>query len=213
MPRQNNSRPKLILAAQSLFHQKGIERSTLADVADASGVPLGNIYYYFRTKEELIVAVVENERQSLRELLTSLDRVSDPSRRLIRLTQSFNDSCDERAAHGCLWGNLCQEANKLGGPVAELAATLLETVSNWVASQFRELGCTPLRSRKNASHFLTVIQGASLLAQTFHDPKLFRGELTGLSNWLKSEMDRARNTPQRNGTQKRRAARTLPVSA
>jgi TetR/AcrR family transcriptional regulator, transcriptional repressor for nem operon len=31
---------------------KGVERTTLADVAQAADVPVGNVYYYFKTKDE-----------------------------------------------------------------------------------------------------------------------------------------------------------------
>ena len=46
----SSKRDRLILAARDLIHSQGVERTTLADVADASGVPFGKVYYYFKTK-------------------------------------------------------------------------------------------------------------------------------------------------------------------
>jgi AcrR family transcriptional regulator len=43
-------REALVLAAAELFWMRGFEASSLADIAEASGVPLGNVYYYFKTK-------------------------------------------------------------------------------------------------------------------------------------------------------------------
>ena len=42
--------------------EQGIEKTTLADIAQAADVPVGNIYYYFKTKDELVRAVVGGVR-------------------------------------------------------------------------------------------------------------------------------------------------------
>ena len=47
-------RQRLIETATQVMYQQGTHRTTLADVAQASGVPLGNIYYYFKTKDALV---------------------------------------------------------------------------------------------------------------------------------------------------------------
>ncbi len=40
-------------AAKLLLHEHGLRRTTLADVASRADVALGNIYYYFKTKDSL----------------------------------------------------------------------------------------------------------------------------------------------------------------
>ena len=42
-----NKRERLMAAACRLFYEQGVERTTLADIAAAADVPLGNVYYYF----------------------------------------------------------------------------------------------------------------------------------------------------------------------
>ena len=42
-----------------LAYRDGFRESSLADIAKAAHVPVGNVYYYFKTKEELGEAVVE----------------------------------------------------------------------------------------------------------------------------------------------------------
>ena len=44
-------RDRLIEAAKEKFYQQGVARTTLADIAQQAQVPLGNVYYHFRTKE------------------------------------------------------------------------------------------------------------------------------------------------------------------
>ena len=66
-------RDRLVLAAVQLLHQQGIERTTLADIAKLADVPAGNVYYYFKTKDEVIAAVVEAHVQQVRAALASID--------------------------------------------------------------------------------------------------------------------------------------------
>ena len=53
-----SKRDRLIDAALRLFYEHGIERTTIADIAAAANVPPGNVYYYFKTKEDIVDAVV-----------------------------------------------------------------------------------------------------------------------------------------------------------
>src|SRR6516165_3905370 len=52
--RPPGKRDRLIAAAVLLLHRHGVERTTLADIAKAADVPVGNVYYYFKTKDEVI---------------------------------------------------------------------------------------------------------------------------------------------------------------
>ena len=56
--RRPGNRERLVTAAVQLLHQQGIERTTLADIAKAADVPPGNVYYYFKTRDELVRAVI-----------------------------------------------------------------------------------------------------------------------------------------------------------
>ena len=53
MPRKTDKRVRLIEAAKVLIHQQGFHLTTLADIAQEADVPLGNVYYYFKTKEAI----------------------------------------------------------------------------------------------------------------------------------------------------------------
>jgi len=48
--KKGDKRARLMEAAETLFYQQGVHRTTLADIAQEAEVPLGNIYYHFRTK-------------------------------------------------------------------------------------------------------------------------------------------------------------------
>src|ERR1700730_7456543 len=54
-----DKRSRLVSAAVGLAYQNGFEATSLADIAREAKVPLGNVYYYFKTKDEIGEAIVE----------------------------------------------------------------------------------------------------------------------------------------------------------
>ncbi len=75
MPRRGDIRERLVTAGRQLIHNQGFGRTTLADIAEASGVPLGNVYYYFRNKEELLAAVADAHKDDFRERAAQINNL------------------------------------------------------------------------------------------------------------------------------------------
>ena len=59
MPRATDKRERLVDAAVTLFHHRGYGQTSLSDIAEQSGVPLGNVYYYFKTKADVLYYIVD----------------------------------------------------------------------------------------------------------------------------------------------------------
>src|SRR5271170_2559318 len=123
-----DKRAELVSAATELLHEQGFHRTTLALVADRAEVPVGNVYYYFKTKEALAEAVIGAHEKALRERFaawTSAHR--EPRGRLRCLIRAPLDSADRVIQFGCPHGSLCQELEKLGAgtPLARAATRLL----------------------------------------------------------------------------------------
>lgn len=51
---------ELIKAAGKLFQEKGYHAASVRDIADTLGITSGSIFYHFATKEDILVAVLEN---------------------------------------------------------------------------------------------------------------------------------------------------------
>ena len=58
MPRTSNKRERLLAAARDLIHEQGFKPTTLADIARESDVPLGNVCYYFKSKDDIAGAII-----------------------------------------------------------------------------------------------------------------------------------------------------------
>ncbi len=66
------TREKLIEVARQLFAHKGIENTTMSDIANASDKGRRTIYTYFKNKREIYNAVIERESEHLVERLRGI---------------------------------------------------------------------------------------------------------------------------------------------
>jgi AcrR family transcriptional regulator len=183
---QPDTRQKLVDAAATLAHQQGFHRTTLADVAELSGVPLGNVYYYFKTKEALGEALIEKLSTTFTLARERWEAAADPRARIEAFIQSTVENSKVVAERGCAVGTLCTDLRKGDSPLLEHAATLFGNLLAWLEEQFRSLGKSASESRDLALHLLSAVQGASLLAQTFKDPRCLFRETRRLKSWVRS---------------------------
>src|SRR5260370_35263962 len=80
---QPDKRTRLIETATKLAYGRGFRETSLADIAEAARVPVGNVYYYFKTKEELAKAVVERRLEEVPAARAEWDGLSSPKERLV----------------------------------------------------------------------------------------------------------------------------------
>ena len=176
-------RERLIAAAAQLLHEQGIERTTLADIAKAADVPAGNVYYYFKTKDEVIAAVIGAHAQQIKVTLAAIDaHHRSPKSRLKALVREFTGQSEIVAQYGCPLGSLCSELDKRikdsGLPAAELMRLPIE----WAQQQFRSLGRPDARDL--AFDLLAAYEGSALLANTMHDPEILSGAARRIDHWI-----------------------------
>jgi AcrR family transcriptional regulator len=174
-------RQRLVDSAKALFHEQGVHPTTLAEVAERAGVPLGNVYYYFKTKDELVSAVVESRADEARRLIGSFDQKRTPQARLKALAQQWVDDSNLAARYGCPIGSLCSELAK-DPEHKQPAEAPFALILDWAEEQLRQLGQRDARDL--AFSLLARIQGASLLAHTFHDPEILRREARLIDRWV-----------------------------
>ena len=84
--RVGNKRERIIAAAAKLFGEKDYHDTTTAKIAESAGVAAGTIYIYFRSKEELLVAVFEEFLgRHMDRLREGVEREKTPRDKLMRL--------------------------------------------------------------------------------------------------------------------------------
>lgn len=182
--RRRGKRERLVDAAAAVIHQQGVEATTLADIAQAADVPVGNVYYYFKTKDDLVEAAVDAHAQDVRTLLGSLERHRTPKARLKALVRELIDQRDLAAQYGCPLGSLCQELEKRHDGLDRTAVKLMQLPIDWAEQQFRLIGRRD--ARELAVSMIASYQGISLLTNTFRDPELMVREARRLERWIDS---------------------------
>jgi AcrR family transcriptional regulator len=177
-------RERLVRSATDLLYRHGVDSPTLAEIAHSARVPPGNVYYYFKTRDDLVQSVIDARSDGLRQLLDSLDRRSTPGARLKALARVWLDNRDDIAAHGCPIGSLCSELNKRDRSLDNRAATIISAAADWIADQFRQLGHRD--ASELAMTMLAAVQGAAVLANTLRDPSIMTSQIRRLERWIDS---------------------------
>jgi AcrR family transcriptional regulator len=179
-----DKRAQLVRAAAKLVHEQGLATTTLADIAYEAKVPVGNLYYYFKTKDEIAEAVVADRLSEFRAFQQGLPEAKSPKERLLAFVETAIDSRTLLAHSGCPVGNLCSELQKKGGTLARKARSLLGEPLDWIEAQFRSLG-KRADARGLAVHLVSALQGASLLTNVFRDTKIIAMEAERLKQWIR----------------------------
>ena len=186
MPKTHiDKRSRLVSAAVDLAYQNGFGATSLADIAREAEVPLGNVFYYFKTKDEIGEAIVESRLAQLSAQRERWSEAGSPKDRLLACVQGVFENKDSLAQHGCAVGTLCSELHKAGGSVATRSTEILAQHLAWIESQFRALG-KGKDANGLAVHLLSALQGVSVLAHSFHDSALVTTETKRLKGWIQS---------------------------
>jgi len=180
-------RMKLVAAAAGLFHRQGIAATTLADVAREAGIPPGNVYYYFKTKDALADAVFDHHQGALESGFAHVMRHAAPADRLAAVLESYAEEAKSVADHGCPYGSLNFETGKARGPLAKRAAALFSLQLDWFAAQFREMGQAKSEAIESSQAVLSLIQGAFLVGHALKDPEIIRRRLRALAREVRAE--------------------------
>nr|WP_030347141.1 TetR/AcrR family transcriptional regulator [Streptomyces sp. NRRL S-1022] len=183
--RASQKRRRLTAAAARVLHQQGVERTTLADIAREADVPVGNVYYYFKTKDELVRAALAEHQAHLDELTAALEELPAPRDRLKALVEAWVAQRETAARHGCPTGTLAVELDKrTDGTLDAEAGAAIRRLLDWTAAQFRQWNLPD-----PDDHALTLVsayQGMSLLANALRDPDIMTREGERLLRWLDS---------------------------
>ncbi|MEV4292445.1 TetR/AcrR family transcriptional regulator [Nonomuraea bangladeshensis] len=177
-------RERLAAAAARVLHEQGVEKTTLADIARAADVPVGNVYYYFKTKDQLIGAAIDTHGRELETLTARLDGLPDPRDRLKALVGGWVGQSDLTARFGCPTGTLASELDKRDDGLDRAIAAVMGALLDWMERQFAAMGRDD--ARELAVALLAAYQGVSLLTNTFRDPALMRAEGHRLERWIDS---------------------------
>lgn len=186
----HNKRDRLIDSAAVLFHRNGLSSTSLADIAKHADIPIGNVYYYFKTKDELALAAICKRKEQFSNAYALLDEgVADPRQRLIESITYYDKVRDEYTSYGCPIGKIITDVDVVKDPVAQTAAEVLTEYVSWAERQFRALG-HDAEARVYAVSLMAGVQGAVVMAKALKNSQVISDEVKRLTTWLESVPNR-----------------------
>lgn len=180
-PQNLEARESIVKAATELLDADGYRGVSMDDVARKVGLQKSNLFHYYPTKEELVMAVLERAARERREsIVRQLAAAGDPIKVIEKgfaecAAAMEKDGCEK----GCLIGNMAQE---MSGQCKKIRETISEHLSWWSGAL-----ADYLKKHKAAGYFkkdfdpaaggtaiVALIEGAMLLAKAERDAQPVR---------------------------------------
>lgn len=178
------TRDTIVTAADRLFYERGFEHTSFADVAGVVGISRGNFYYHFKTKDQILDAVIERRLADRRAMLDQWTAEGlTPKQRIASFIRILLDNEAKIRAHGCPIGTLFSELSKLDHAGEDGARRLFDLFRVWLRQQFHKMG------RRHdaddfAMHILARSQGVATLANAYPDEDFLKNEVRLMLAWL-----------------------------
>ena len=178
------TKQRIIQAANQLFYCKGFSQTSFSDVVAEADVPRGNIYYYFKSKEDILKAVIRYRLDTISGMLTEWDKsIKEPQKRLERFVKIMYDSTPALLRSGCPMGTLAMEFAKGEQELREQAKKLFDIFQRWLVNQFRDMGYAD-EAHDLSLQLLARGQGLIVVSQVYQDPGFLERGTQELNRWI-----------------------------
>jgi len=178
-------RQEIVEAANRLFYHRGYNQTSFADIAEAAGIPRGNFYYYFKSKDDILSAVIDARIEGIRAMLAEWDVTeSDPRQRLKYFAQMIRSSEKDLLRYGCPMGSLNIELGKAQPALKAKAKKMFDLFIAWMTRQLTALGHAD--AARLALEIMGRVQGVAVMTQVYADREFLRAQLEELDGWIES---------------------------
>ena len=180
------TREHIVEAADQLFYRQGYEHTSFADIAGAVQISRGNFYHHFKSKDEILDAVIAARLASTERMLSRWEvEGKNPTERIRSFIHMLLVNKTQIKRYGCPVGTLCSELAKLNHASRKEANQLFTLFRLWLRRQFVHLG-RGADADALALHLLARSQGVATLANAFHDEEFIKNEVRLMCDWLNS---------------------------
>ena len=176
------TRNRIVEEADVLFYQQGFDHTSFADIAQSVGISKGNFYYHFKTKDEVLSAVIDFRLERTQNMLREWEIDQPPEARIKCFIHMLVQNFDKIKEFGCPVGTLTTELEKLSHVETSHAHQIMALFKDWLRGQFERLvpekDCDAL-----AMHLLAWSQGVATLSATFKDKDFVEREVEQACHW------------------------------
>lgn len=184
--RHQTTREQIIEAADGLFYQKGYEHTSFSEIAHTVGISRGNFYYHFKSKDEILDAVISLRMTNTKSMLEQWKNEGErPEERIRCFIRILITNWSKIKYYGCPVGTLTAELAKLNHASLDEASKVFTLFRTWLREQFIQLGHAE-DADTLAMQVLAFSQGVATLASAFKDERFVRQEVQRMCEWLDS---------------------------
>lgn len=178
------TRQQIVTAADQLFYENGFAHTSFADIAAAVQLSRGNFYYHFKSKDEILDAVIDLRLANTSRMLDAwAAEGATPKDRIRSFIHILLMNRAKIMLYGCPVGTLCNELAKLEHGAQGRASSIFALFRDWLAEQFALMG-RKADARQLAMHVLMHSQGVATMANAFRDEAFIRSEVAQICAWL-----------------------------
>jgi AcrR family transcriptional regulator len=174
----------IIDAAREHIYHKGFGSTSYANIAQETNLKKGNIQYHFKSKDDLLQAVIDQQIAGIRQQLEiwSLDcgTTYDCVERFIAMVDA---NADTLSRYGCPMGTLNSELGKDHREQQHQARAMFGLYLRWLEARFSAI-LPRDTARARAEQLMVMAQGASLMAHIHEDPDIVHRQATVMREWL-----------------------------
>lgn len=188
----SETRQRIVAAADRLIYERGFEATSFADIAGVVGISRGNFYYHFKTKDEILDAVIEKRIKDRSDMLEGwVGAGQSPKQCVASFIRILLMNNQKIRSFGCPVGTLFSELSKLNHPGETGARDLYDLFRVWLIRRFTEMGRGE-EAYALAMHLLARTQGVASLANAYPNEPFLEQEVQQMLAWLDAIADGAR---------------------
>ena len=180
------TRDRIAEIAADLFYQQGFEHTSFADIAEKVNISRGNFYHHFKSKDDILQAVIDIRLARTQAMLEQWERESaSPAERIKCYVRIVLTNWNKIKHYGCPVGTLATELSKLDHLSHKDAQKVFILFRKWLAAQFKQLGHDS-DADNYAMRVLSWSQGVSTLGHAFGDKRFVEKEVNEMCEWVDS---------------------------
>lgn len=172
-----STREKIIKSATRLFYRDGFYATGIAKIVADAGLSKVALYHHFKSKDELILAVLHQfDQRFLDWLISRIEDATDvPEERLLECFDALHDLLAGDAFgnfgyRGCLFVKAAFEFGGEDSPIAEVALQHKSKVMNFFLRLCRAAEVN--NPDRLAKGLFLEFEGAYVMAQVTHNPEI-----------------------------------------
>ena len=195
--RGENSRDRILDAAQGLVMSKGFAGTSIDDILKKAELTKGAFFHYFKGKGDLAFALVE--RHSKKDLAMFEDLAArseaesdDPLEQVLLFLEYFEDYISNSVdpSPGCMYAVYTYESMQFEPAVRDFIADILRRWTSIYVRKFQEVidryePAIPVTARQLAEMIVSVVEGGLVLQRAYGDVRVTSRQSEQFRNYLK----------------------------